>query len=153
SNRMRERLALAVMGHIASQFVSGRPAWTLQQLTEQLDIPMHAVHVVLDALEDCGFLVKSHDDPPAYLPARDLADVPVPGLIPAVRKGGEDGFLDREWLVIPAAADELVNRVERAIHASLENVSVKALVAEGGQASVRNIATVPGRPRLPIGEP
>src|SRR5262249_33919881 len=96
SNRMRERLAVAVMSHIASHFVDGRPPWTLQQLTQRLGIPMHAVNGVLDALEGCGLLIRSHDDPPAYLPARDLADVSLAELMSAIRRAGEDRFLDPE---------------------------------------------------------
>jgi membrane protein len=137
SNRMRERLGLAVMSHIASNFVEGRPPWTLQQLTQRLGIPMHAVNVVLDALEDSGLLTKSHDDPPAYLPARDLNDVSVAELISAIRRAGEDRFLDPESLSVPARADELEKRIEQAIVSALENVSVKSLVTEGSHALLR----------------
>src|SRR5262249_13313022 len=113
------------------------PPWTLQQLTQRLGIPMHAVNGVLDALEGCGLLIRSHDDPPAYLPARDLADVSVAELMSAIREAGEDRFLDPESLSIPAQAEELEKRVERAIASSLEHVSVKALVAEGSPNRLR----------------
>ena len=138
SNRMRERLTLAVMSHIASHFVDGRPPLTLEQLTQRLGIPMHAVNVVLDALEDCRVLTKNHDDPPAYLPARDLAEVSVAELILTIRKAGEDRFLDPESLSVPARVEELEKRVERAIASSLENLSVKALVSKGSQAVSRS---------------
>jgi membrane protein len=137
SNRMRERLALAVMGHVVAHFVAGRPPWTLQQLTQRLGIPMHAVNVVLDALEGCGILTRSHDDPPAYLPARDPADVSVAELVSAIRRAGEDRFLDPESLPIPAPADDLVQRMEQAIVATLADVRVKALVADGTTAKLR----------------
>ena len=137
SNRMGERLALAAMSHIASHFVDGRPPWTLQQLAQRLGVPMHAVNVVLDALEDGGLLIKSHDDPPAYVPARDLAEVSVAELISAIRKAGEDRFLGPESLAIPAPGDELAKRLEWAIASSLENVSVKELVAEDLRTPLR----------------
>jgi membrane protein len=138
SNRMRERLTLAVMSQIGSHFAEGRPPWTLQQLTQRLGIPMHAVNAVLEALEHGGILVRSHDDPPAYLPARDLADVSVAELMSAIRTAGEDRFLGPESLTVPAPAEDLARRVERAIAASLGKVSVKALVAESSLASPRN---------------
>ncbi len=50
SNRMGERLAIAVMQKVASHFMRGLPAWTLHQLTQHLAVPMHAVEVVLAAL-------------------------------------------------------------------------------------------------------
>jgi membrane protein len=129
SNRMRERLALAIMGYIASHFVEARPPWTLPQLTQRLGIPMHSISVVLDALETSGLLIKSKDDPPAYLPARDLADVSIAELISAVRKAGEDRFLTPEALALSAPADELAKRMEEGIATALADVNVKALAA------------------------
>ena len=138
SNRMRERLTLAVMSHIASHFVEGRPPWTLQQLTQRLGIPMHAVNAVLEALEQGGLLIRSHDDPPAYLPARDLADVSIAELMSAIRTAGEDRFLNPESLTIPPLAEDLVSQAERTIVASLGKTSVKALAAEGSHAMPRS---------------
>ena len=88
SNRMRERLALVVASMIGVHYVAGRPAWTLRQLTQALGVPMHAVDVVLAALEQAKLLVKSNDDPPGYLPARDLSAISVEQLLEAVRFGG-----------------------------------------------------------------
>jgi membrane protein len=137
SNRMRERITLAVMSHIASLFAEGRAPCTLQQLTQRLGIPMQNVNAVLDALEEGGLLTKSRDDPPAYLPARDLADVSIAELMSAIRTAGEDQFLNPKSLTIPPLAEELVERAEATIAASMGSVSVKALVAEGSQATLR----------------
>jgi len=140
SNRMRERLALAVMSHIASHFVEGRAPWTLQQLTHRLGIPMHAVNAVLGALEGGGLLIRSHDDPPAYLPARDLADVSIAELISAIRTAGEARFLNPKSLTIPPLAENLVGQLEGTIDASLGHVSVKALAVNGSQATPRGVS-------------
>lgn len=132
SSRMRERVTLVVMSHIASSFAEGRPPWTVQQLAQRLGIPMHAVAVVLGALEEGGLLTRTRDDPPAYLPTRDLADVSVAEVMATVRAAGESPSLSPESLIVPAPAEELVDEVERAIVASLEKVSVKAL-ADGAR--------------------
>lgn len=148
SNRMRERLALAVMSHIASHFAGGRPPLTLQQLTQRLGIPMHAVNGVLEALEQRGLLTRSHDDPPAYLPARDLADVSIGELMSAIRTAGEDRFLNPESLIIPPLAEDLVSQAERTILTSLGNISVKALAAEGSLATLRSASATDAVPDL-----
>jgi len=142
SNRMRERLALAVMCHIGTHFVQGRAPWTLEQLTQRLGIPMHAVNVVLDALEASGFVTRTHDDPPAYLPARDLAELPIGEIIASIRRAEEDRFLDPESLVLPPVAEDLAKRVEWAIRSSLDSVSVKALVGEAVKASLRSEGSI-----------
>jgi membrane protein len=134
---MRERLALVVMTHVAARFAEGHPPWTLQLLAQQLGIPMHPVKAVLDALEEKGLLVKSHDEPPAYLPARDLAEVSLAELVAAIRSAGETPFLNCESLDLAPQARDLVEQMERAIAASLASVSVKAL-AEGAHAAPRS---------------
>ena len=94
SNRMRERLALAIMSLIAAHYVTGRPAWTLQQLCKALDVPMHSVQTILNAFQLGGLLIQSNDSSQGYLPARDLAPISVKQLLDIVRSAGEDGFLN-----------------------------------------------------------
>ena len=130
SNRMRERLALAAMSHIASHFFEGQPPWTLERLAQRLGTPMHGVAAVLSALESRGLLVRSRDDPPAYLPARDLADVSIAELVSAIRTAGEDRFINPASLSIPAEAEDLFQRLERTFVATLGDVSLEALAAE-----------------------
>jgi membrane protein len=134
SNRMRERLALAIAGLVASQFVHGRPPWTPQQLTQRLGVPMHAVDVVLDALAGSGLVVLTGDDPPAYVPARDLDQLSLAELLATVRKAGEDDFLNPDALPVPAPIANVEARIEAAVSAALDKTSVRDLVdAEPGR--------------------
>jgi membrane protein len=96
---------------------------------------MHSVNVVLEALERGGLLIRSHDDPPAYLPVRDLADVSIGELMTAIRAAGEDRFLNPEMLALSPVAEELVKRVELAVISSLGDVSVKTLATEDSPAA------------------
>jgi membrane protein len=139
SNRMRERLALVIMGRIGEHFLAGRPAWTLQQLTQTLGVPMHAVQVVLEALESRGLLVPSGDDPPAFLPARDPSTITVGQLLEGVRAAGEDRFLKPEALPVPPQVEDVLARIGEAVSSSVADVTVKDL------ASVpREPSTTPG---------
>ncbi|MEP7183912.1 MAG: YihY/virulence factor BrkB family protein [Betaproteobacteria bacterium] len=132
SNRMRERLVLVVMHLIGSHFVQGRPPWTLQQLTHRLGIPMHSVNVALDALAQGGLVTRSNDDPPAYLPARDLSHLSIADLLATMRMAGEDGFLTPEALPLPPSVENVVTRIDRAFAESVEDLSVRTLVGESG---------------------
>lgn len=129
SNRMRERLALAIVGLIASHFVHGRAPWTAQQLTQRLDIPMHAIDVVLDALARGGFLVETSDDPSGYLLARDLDQLPLAELLATVRSAGEDDFLNPDALPVPPAVAGVAARIDAAVAGALAATSVRDLVA------------------------
>ncbi len=130
SNRMRERLTLVIMSLIAGHYVAGRPAWTVRQLTQALGVPMHAVDVVLGALEQAKLLVESNDDPPGYLPARDLGAISVGQLLQAVRSAGEDRFLNPAGLRVSGPVNQILTRLEQALQASVGNVSVKDLAAD-----------------------
>ena len=136
SNRMRERLALAIAGLVASHFVHGRPPWTPQQLTQHLGVPMHAVDVVVDALAGSGLLVQTDADPPAYVPARDLDHLSIAELLTIVRHAGEDDFLNPDALPVLAPIAAVEARIDAAVSAALDGVSVRDLVAaEAGRVS------------------
>jgi membrane protein len=147
SNRMRERLALAVMHVIGVHFVRGQPPWTLHQLTQELGIPMHSVSVVLDALASGGLLKQSNDQPPAYLPARDLSQVSIAEVLATVRKAGEDSFLNPESLPLPASVERVVESVERAIALSTATMTVSAMA---GRDETIEIAPPAETARLPL---
>ena len=130
SNRMRERLALAIMSVISSHYLAGRPPWTMRALTQRMAVPMHTIDVVLDALEQGKLLVRTSDDPRAYLPARDLGAITVWQLLEIVRSAGEDRFLNPAALPVPAAVDRVLTRVEQALSVSTGTMTVKDLAAD-----------------------
>jgi len=134
SNRMRERLALAIMARIGEHFLAGRPAWTLQQLTQSLGVPMHAVQVVLEALEGRGLVARNAEDPPAFLLARDPSAITVGELLDSVRSAGEDRFLKPEALAVPLQVESILGRMDQAVHSSLAQVTVRDLAAPAGEA-------------------
>ena len=119
SNRMRERLALAVMSLIAQHHRDGRPAWTLLQLAQHLNVPGHAMRVVLGALHQSGVLAHTDSDPPAYLPARDLTTLSVRTVLEAVRSAGEDRYLNPSALPVPEVVEQTLQRIEQALDAAL----------------------------------
>lgn len=129
SNRMRERLALVIMGRIGEHFITGQPAWTLQQLTQTLGLPMHAVQVVLEALENRGLLARSSEDPPAFLLARDPSAMTVGQLLESVRAAGEDRFLKPESLPVPPAVERVLERMGEALKTSVADVTVRELAS------------------------
>ena len=95
SNRMRERLALVMMSMIARHHLEGGAPWSTDALAHTLRMPVRAVDAVLGALRTRGILASTSDEPPAWLPARDLAGVNAKELLDAVRAAGEDRYLER----------------------------------------------------------
>jgi membrane protein len=140
SNRMRERLALVVVGLVAQQHRDGGPPWSLPRLSQRLGVPTHALRTVLGALQQAGILAQTGDDPPAYLPARDLARISLRQLLEAVRAAGEDRYLSPAALPAPPAVAAALERVDRALAASLDDLTAADLAGDlpqtlGGNSS------------------
>jgi membrane protein len=143
SNRMRERLALVIMSLIGGHYLAGRPAWTMRQLTQALGVPMHAIDVMLAALQQANVLVESNEHPPSYLPARDLAAISVRQLLEAVRSAGEDRFLNPAGLPVSEPVHQILTRLEQALSASMANLTVKDLAADPAAELARSSAASP----------
>ena len=66
------------------------------------------MRVVLGALHQSGVLAHTDSDPPGYLPARDLATLPVRVVLEAVRSAGEDRYLNPSALPVPEVVEQTV---------------------------------------------
>lgn len=129
SNRMRERLALSVMSLVTERFVAGERMPSASELTARLGVPVHALQIVLDALEHAGLVAQGADEPPVYLLARDPAQIPVSLVLDTVRAAGEERFLSPEGLPAPQPVDAMIAQVQSAVRTSLGEMTVCELVA------------------------
>ncbi|MFA6313494.1 MAG: YihY/virulence factor BrkB family protein [Sterolibacterium sp.] len=127
SNRMRERLALSVMSLIGSRFLAGEREPSVPEFTRLLGIPVHALQVVLDALERRQLIARSCDEPPIYMPARDLSLISVAQVLDTVRSAGEERFLSPEGLPAPPAVDEVLRRIGQAMETSVGDMTIRDL--------------------------
>lgn len=129
SNRMRERLALGAMSHIAGRFTAALPPLSLRELGQLLRVPTNTLQPVLEVMEKRGLLSASNADPPRYLPARDLAVISVSEVLEAVRTAGDEYYGEAGVLPVPPQADDMLTDAEHAMVASLEKKSVRDLAA------------------------
>jgi len=133
SNRMRERLAFGVMHRIAERFRSGRPAVSLPQLTRELGIPVHALQAVIDALREGGLVTQNDEDPPGYLPARDLSQVSAVQLLQVVRAAGEAGSLTPSRLALAPDVERALQQLDAAGAEALAGITLDQIAAGAGR--------------------
>lgn len=138
SNRMRERLGLSVMSLIAGRFVAGERMPSLPEFARLLGVPMHALIVVLNALESHDLVVQSGDDPPGYLPARDPSSISVTEVLETVRAAGEKGFLSPEGLPAPPQVDVVLELMRQAVDSSIGGMTLHDLASPGSDAAKQN---------------
>lgn len=130
SNRMRERLALAIMCLIAAAYRASQPPLTAHELARRLGVPMHGVTTALEALKQGG-LLASAQDPPGYLPARDLNTVSVHEVLAVVRSAGEDRYLNPAVFDVAPGIKEVLERIDAESARTLGTVSVSSLASHG----------------------
>jgi len=134
SNRMKEKMALLIMGLVGQHYYHQRPAWTLAGLAKQMQVGTNACGLLVNTLEESGILVRTSDNPPSYLPAHALETLKLQDIIDSVRSADETPYLSPDSLPQTDAVDTLCQEMERAIDASLEGRTLRDLsLAEPGK--------------------
>ena len=129
SNRMRERVALIVLSLIARAHYEGAPPLSFAAIVQRLGVPMHAVDVVLAALQAGGLLVQPQGPERSYVPARDLSRITVREVLETVRAAGEDRFLSPDAVPAPAPIETLLRDIDAARAAHLGDRTLRELIA------------------------
>ncbi|NCA71555.1 MAG: YihY/virulence factor BrkB family protein [Sphingobacteriia bacterium] len=137
SNRQRERLTLTLAGEIARRYERGEPPWSCEALARHLGVPKTNAERMLEVLQHEGFLLRTLDDPPAFVPARPLGQIPLKALLDAARCWEERESGCRGT---PPAGE--IGRIERAIDQALEQALAGSTLADLARA-MADPATVP----------
>jgi len=130
SNRLKERLAILVMFLIGDNFYHDRKPWNLDSLLNQLNFPLEPVQDVLTALEDHGFLLQTGDDPPAFLPAKDLENIKLRELLSSVRIAEEASYAIEGKFMLNSEVDLIMQKVDSAIDDALADKTLKSLIVK-----------------------
>jgi len=139
SNRMREAIALATMGEIATRHRDGAPPPPVAELSDALATPIPAVNNVIGALEAAGLLVATRGNPPAYLPKRDLGHLSIRTVLESVRAAGEERFLSHDALVLPPPVAEVIERIDQARNAAIADMPVVLLAGQENRKQVLRV--------------
>jgi membrane protein len=126
SNRLRERLALLVAGHVARAYETGAPAWTNEALAAALGVPKPNTERMLYMLQEQGFITGTAADPPRFMPARAPESIRVKDLLNAVRCFEEHDSGCKGTAPDPVI-DDIEHHIDAAIEEALTGVSLKDL--------------------------
>lgn len=128
SNRLREKLSFLVMFLIGEHFHYRKPPWTIDSLINKLDLPVEPIQDVLSGLRIKGLVKETNDDPPAYLPARDLETIRLNDLLKSVRNGEEIAHSVENRFLSMSEVNTVMARVDRAIEGALGNETLRDIV-------------------------
>jgi membrane protein len=120
SNRMKERLSLALVVLIARRYYRDLPACTAQDLTKTLTVPSVVVEELLDVFVDYGLLSRTDAEPSAYLPVRPLEHTTVKQVLDVVRHANENPGIEKHARVMTLDIEGIVTDLETAIDTALQ---------------------------------
>jgi membrane protein len=113
---------------IGEHFHYRKPPWTIDSLINKLDLPVEPIQDVLSGLRIKGLVKETNDDPPAYLPARDLETIRLNDLLKSVRDGEEIAHSVENRFLSMSEVDTVMARVDRAIEGALGNETLRDIV-------------------------
>ena len=126
SPRMQEQEGLKLMTVIAQQFQQEKPALTVMDLERETGLTADNIMVLVDGLEQGGFLLEVEGSTPAYVPARETANMAVDQVLACLRTAGESGIVDMATPVTPELASVL-DKLTVAQKAALADLSLRDL--------------------------
>ena len=98
SNRMKEKLSLAIMSQVATQFHWKKPPLTLQQLAKNMKVTTEPVLTIVNSLLGRNLLIKTEHEPTTYVPGSAPETITALDIITAVRTAEEDNLINLERL-------------------------------------------------------
>jgi len=129
SNRMREQLALQIMYLVGYNHFHDRPACTLDQLVDYLDLPGEPVHRVIRVLVEAGYLVEiTNGDTPVYLPMHDIETIRLVDVMTDIRSARENRIVCVERLTPVRAVGEIMSGLQASRQATLGDQTLRSLV-------------------------
>lgn len=145
SNRLKERLALAVMYLVGENHYHNRPPWTIARLCDYLNVPAEPMTQLLDMLVDQGFLSETLTEEVGYLPARDIETIRLEELLNRVRDADESRFVRPGKVKAVQEVDKVMAALNSAAAARLEGVTVRDMVVKPGALEAIGVAENEGR--------
>jgi membrane protein len=127
SPRLREKVGMSLMTGIAKRFYEQAPALTVNELEAETALTNTVLQDLLLKLERGGLLVELMGDETRYQPAQDIANIKVSEILTCLRTAEESEGLAMQ-IDVSSKIEQLLNSVETAQQAALENMNLRDLV-------------------------
>lgn len=126
--RLIEQTAASIMFLIAAHFYRDKPPWTGNSLVQRLGISIGTVENMIAAFKRQRLIIETSDDPPAYVPARDIDTITLRDIYNAVRGQAVEGAPGRHAVAPIEEVVNVVREIDEAIGSTLKGRSLKDLV-------------------------
>jgi membrane protein len=128
SGALKERLALLVMYLVGYNHYHHKPAWNVDALAVHTGLAIEPVETVVDNLVDIGLLVQTGDDPPAYVPAKDIDTVSLKSVLVGIRDTGAKAYGGDDLQHSVPALNAVLRELDQVVSERLGARTLKSLV-------------------------
>jgi membrane protein len=132
SNRLRERTAILIMYLISYAYYHGKHAWTFNSLVGHLNLPVGAVHDLITLLEQNDLLLETGDDPPGYIPARDIENITLKEIFNSVRIAHYEAVSIEHRMIQVTEVENIIKSLDDAYGDALGEKTMKDIVVSAG---------------------
>jgi len=128
SNRVKEKLALAISYLIAQHYQQEKEPWTIEALAHNLNMPINAIEKVMQLLSDAGIFARTDNKPAIYLPAKPLNHIGLYDIIRTIRCADEHRVLNMSHIKTVTNVDEFFDAAREAVEKKLGKKTLEDIV-------------------------
>lgn len=132
SNRLRERIAILIMYLISYDYYHSKHSWTLNSLAGRLNLPVDAIHGIITLLEQNDLLLETADNPPGYIPARDIEHITLKEIFNAVRVAHHEAASIEKRMIQITEVENIIKILDDAYGDALGEKTIKDIVVSAG---------------------
>lgn len=129
SNRMKEKLALAVMARVATHYYQRKPALTLHDLAQGINIASDMLHPIINSLIGRHLLVRTDAESAEFIPGLAPETMLLTEILCAVREADEDDFMNARRITLSEGVEAIFQEYQKAAADSLGGKTLKDLAS------------------------
>lgn len=127
--RLLEWTAISIMFLVAENFYRAKAPWTTNALVARLGLTLKPVEDMVTVLERNRLITETAEDPPGYLPARDLETITLNEIVNAVRGRGLDEAEFWSQRIHPLRpVNEIIEKMDQAVVNALGEITLRDIV-------------------------
>jgi len=130
SNRMKEKLAMAIMARVATRYYHHKPALSLHDLAQILNIASDLLYPIITNLIARQLLVRTDAEPAEFIPAQAPENMTLIEILQAVREADEDEIMNVRRITLSSEVEALFQHFQQAAASAVVGKTLKDLVAD-----------------------
>ena len=129
SNRLKEKLAMAVMARVATHYYQRKPPLSLHTLAQTLNIASDMLYPIINNLIAWQLLVRTDAEPAEFIPAQAPENMPLMEILRAVREADEDEIMNARRITLSNEVESLFQHYQEAAVSAVAGKTLKDMVS------------------------